>query len=202
MSRSIAALRRLPYLVTFALSFPAFSFSQSPPNDVAYEFHSVVPLGIETFKLEPASQTLNLLASAESPLFEGLKILGQGRTRIVLGADGRRLNHYPQQITFRVTASARGKAMDDQPLPVETTDDLNRYLLGLRFKLKLFRGLEYRELGPQVTEQVGVPNDVPYSERIYRVVFALDNVSVDERILLEIYDSSGERLTRFHLELM
>jgi hypothetical protein len=101
-----------------------------------------------------------------------------------------------------VTASAKGKALDDRPLPVDTTADLNQYLLSLHFRLKVFHGLEYRQISPQLTEQVGVPADVPYSERIYRVVFALDNVSVEERILLEVYDSSGERLTRFHLELM
>jgi hypothetical protein len=202
MSWQIAVLRKSPLLVTFALLLPLITLAQSMPNDVAYEFHSIVPLGIESFKLEPASQTLNLLASAESPLFEGVKLLGHGRNRIVMGPDGRKISRYPQEITFRVTASATGKALDDKPSPVETSDDVNKYLLGLRFKLKVFRGLEYREFAPQQTEQVGVPNDVPYSERIYRLIFALDNVSVDERILLEVYDSSGERLTRFHLELM
>ena len=185
------------------LILPLFGFAQAnSPDDPVYEFHSIVPLGIETFSLQPESQTVNLLASAESPLFEGVRLLGHGRNRIVIGPDGSQLRRYPQQITFRVTASAKGKALDDRPLPVDTTADLNQYLLSLHFRLKVFHGLEYRQISPQLTEQVGVPADVPYSERIYRVVFALDNVSVEERILLEVYDSSGERLTRFHLELM
>lgn len=202
MSWPSAVLRKFLSLAVIALLSPIFTLAQATPRDVAYEFHSVVPLGIETFKLEPASETLNLLASAESPLFEGVKLLGHGRNRIVMGPDGKQVNRYPQEITFRVTASAHGKPMEDKPLAVETSDDLNRYLLGLRFKLKVFRGLDYREIAPQQTEQVGVPSDVPYRERIYRVIFPLDDVSVEERILLEVYDSSGERLTRFHLELM
>jgi hypothetical protein len=190
-------------MVASALFFPFLGVAQADPVDgAAYEFHSIVPLGIETFKLEPESQTVNLLASAESPLFEGVRLLGHGRNRIVLAADGSQISRYPQHVTFRVTASARGKALEDRPIPVETTADLNDYLLSLRFRLKVFHGLEYREINPEIAEQVGVPADVPYSERIYRLVFPLDNVRVEERIVLEVFDSSGERLTRFHLELL
>jgi hypothetical protein len=203
MSLPESSLRSLLLLLAATLAFSAFGFAQASPHDeVAYEFHAVVPLGIETFTLEPQSETMNLLASAESPLFEGVKLLGHGRNRRVLAPDGSPIRHFPEQIAFRVTASARGKALDDKPFEVGTTDDLNDYLLGLRFRLKVFQGLEYREISPLLTEQVGVPADVPYSERVYRVVFPLDNVTVEERILLEVYDSSGSRLTRFHLEMM
>ncbi len=203
MSRHTHFLRRLHFLLAGALAFSLLSGAQtSPPDEPVYEFRSIVPLGVESFKLEPASETVNLLASAESPLFEGVRLLGHGRNRIVLAADGSRLSCFPQQIVFRVTASARGKALDDKPIPVETTADLNQYLLSLRFRLKVFRGLEYREIKPQSVEQVGVPDDVPYSERVYRLAFSLDNVTVDERILLEVYDATGDRLTRFHLELL
>lgn len=203
MSRHSQFLRSFYFLFAGALAFSSLGSTQpSPSDEPVYEFHSIVPLGVESFKLEPASETVNLLASAESPLFEGVRLLGHGRNRIVLAADGSRLSRFPQQIVFRVTASARGKALDQKPIPVETTADLNQYLLSLRFRLKVFRGLEYREIEPKLVEQVGVPNDVPYSERVYRLAFNLDNVAVDERILLEVYDATGDRLTRFHLELM
>jgi hypothetical protein len=203
MLRHLRIPRRSQFFLAGMLIFPLFGFAQGgAPDDVAYEFHSIVPLGVETFRLQPESETVNLLASAESPLFEGVRLLGHGRNRVVLAPDGKQLHRYPQQITFRVTASARGKALDDRPVLVETTADLNQYLLSLRFRLKVFRGLEYRQFEPLKAEQVGVPADVPYSERVYRLVFDLENVAVDERILLEVYDTSGERLTRFHLELM
>src|SRR5437764_5624926 len=41
-------------------------------------FHSVVPLGIETVRLQPSHASINLLASATSPAFEGLKRLRAG----------------------------------------------------------------------------------------------------------------------------
>lgn len=173
-----------------------------PLPELAFEFQSVVPLGVETFKLETAAKTINLLASAESQFFNGVRLLGHGPDRIVIAADGSPVRRFPQTITFRVTASARGQALDEKPVPVETTADLNRYLLGLRFRLKIFRGLEYRQVEPTRSELVGVPADVAYDERIYRLLFRVGEVAVDERILLEVFDESGERLTRFHLELM
>lgn len=186
-----------------ALGFSCVAGAQAPAHSAAvYEFQSVVPLGVETFKLPAASETINLLASAESHSFQGVQLLGHGPERVVLAADGSLVHRYPEQITFRVTASARGKALDDRAEPVETTADLDRYLLSLHFRLKIFRGLEYRAVEPARTELVGVPADVAYDERIYRVLFQLGEVAVDERILLEVYDDSGERLTRFHLELM
>ena len=196
--------RRISHLVfagLLALSSGAAGQSPALPN-VAFEFQSVVPLGVETFKLEAAAQTINLLASAESHFFNGVRLLGHGPERVVIAADGSPIRLYPQNITFRVTASARGQALDQKPVPVETTTDLNRYLLSLHFRLKIFRGLEYRQVEPTRTELVGVPADVPYDERIYRLLFKVGEVAVDERILLEVYDDSGERLTRFHLELM
>jgi hypothetical protein len=48
---------------------------------------------------------------------------------------------------------------------------------------------------------VGVPLDVSYDERIYRVAFDLGDVSMGERIVLEVLSPEGERLTRFHLDM-
>jgi len=190
-------------LLAGALSLGQFAAAQAAAYpEVAYEFHSVVPLGVETFKLNTAKQTINLLASAESQQFEGIRLLGNGGSRVVLGPDGSQLRVYPRQVVFRVTATARGKSLDDKPFPVDANVDLNQYLLSLRFRLKVFRGLDFREVKPVRSEQVGVPADVTYDERIYQLVFDLDNVPVEERILLEVYDATGGRLTRFHLELM
>jgi hypothetical protein len=193
----------LHVLTLAALGFPSLAAGQaSTTPDVAYEFHSVVPLGVETFKLEPSKQVINVLASAESHQFEGVRLIGHGSQRRVIAADGTRLKTYPSQVTFRVTASAVGKSLDERPVPIDTNTSLNDYLLSLRFRLKIFRGLDYRELQPVRAELIGVPADVAYDERIYRLLFNLNNVPVEERIMLEVYDSTGERLTRFHLELM
>jgi hypothetical protein len=203
MSQPSRFHRNCQFLLAGVLSFPLLASAQTVSSaDVVYEFRSVVPLGVETFELHPERQTINLLASAESQLFQGVRLLGHGRNRIVLAADGTELQRFPQRITFRVTASARGKALDDKPVPIDTSTDLNQYLLSLHFRLKIFRGLEYREVEPARAELVGVPADVSYDERIYRLEFELNNVGVDERMLLEVYDAGRDRLTRFHLELM
>jgi hypothetical protein len=203
MARHIRFRRSSQLFIAALLTLSSAAAGQSPARrDVAFEFQSVVPLGVETFKLETAAQTINLVASAESQFFDGVRLLGHGPERVVVAADGSLVRRFPQNITFRVTASARGRALDEKPVPVETTADLNRYLLSLSFRLKIFRGLEYRRVEPSRTELVGVPADVAYDERIYRLLFKVGEVAVEERILLEVYDESGERLTRFHLELM
>jgi hypothetical protein len=199
--KAITGLSKL--LLTATLMLPLAAAGQAGPSpDMALEFHSVVPLGVDTFRLQPANQVVNILASAQSPQLEGVRLIGQGSRRVALDSHGAQLRTYPRQVTFRVTASARSKSLEDRPTPVDAGTDLNQYLLSLRFRLKVFRGLEYRELKPVRTELVGVPADVPYDERIYNLVFNLDQVAVEERIMLEVYDSTGERLTRFHLELM
>jgi hypothetical protein len=48
---------------------------------------------------------------------------------------------------------------------------------------------------------VGMPMDVPYDERIYRVSFDLGEVPLADRIVLEVLSPREERLTRFHLDM-
>ena len=50
---------------------------------------------------------------------------------------------------------------------------------------------------------IGVPADVPYDERVYRVNFDLpDNEPVTERFVLEVIRPRGERLARLHFSLL
>jgi hypothetical protein len=58
------------------------------------------------------------------------------------------------------------------------------------------------EISPTNVKLIGVPSYQPYDERIYRLSFDTPNVPVDARLVLEVYDSSGTRLTRFHLEIL
>jgi hypothetical protein len=85
---------------------------------------------------------------------------------------------------------------------VDAKDNLNAYLLNLRFELKVFAGLRKRELQPLAVKLIGVPADLPYDERIYRVSFELPNIPVEERIVLNVMTPSGECLSKFHLDLL
>jgi hypothetical protein len=65
----------------------------------------------------------------------------------------------------------------------------------------VFHGLRQTIVEPAAVKMIGVPDDMPYDERIYRVAFDLGDVSLDDRIVLEVLTPSGERLCKFHLDL-
>ena len=46
-----------------------------------------------------------------------------------------------------------------------------------------------------------MPAEVPYDERIYLAGFNLNGVPATDRIVLEVLDPAGARISRFHLEL-
>jgi hypothetical protein len=168
-------------------------------------FHSVVPLGVETVRLQPAHTSVNLMASATSPAFEGMKRLKAGANGAgftLVSTSGRRVNFFPDQVFFRVTASSRGDALEPEPLTFETKEPAEELMLHFQFRLRIFHGLEWRELDPAKVEMIGMPADVSYPERIYLVRFDLHRVPADDRLLLQILDSSGQRLCRFHLDLL
>ena len=177
----------------------------APQNsDSEFEFHSVVPLGMEPIRLEPAGDLIALFASADGPEFEGLRRTGAGSSAELLRADHSRVRHYPRQLTFRVTATKRFLLLPgtDTPFPIETNTALNDFLLGLRFEVKVFNGLEARTLEPISARLIGVPADVPYTERIYRVTFELNDVPISQRVVLEILTPEGDRMCKFNLDLI
>ena len=178
---------------------------QSPPgsyDNTDFQFHSVVPLGMESLELLPSHRLVNLLASATSSQFEGM-VRKPSRGHVVLVTErGSNVRYFPEQVDFRVSASTEGQGFDPDPLPVETQIAPSEFLLGLHFRLKVFHGLDSFYLEPESVEQIGEPADVPASERIYVAHFALRNLPVTDRLLLEVLDPSGQRITRFHLDLL
>ncbi len=55
---------------------------------------------------------------------------------------------------------------------------------------------------PVLVRQIGMPADVPYDERVYRIAFDTGNIPVDARLVLEVFSPKGELLTKFHFELL
>jgi hypothetical protein len=164
---------------------------------------SPIPLGTDTLRLVPAKRLVYLLASAEVPALDGVREVGEGGSRVLISADGVPLEQFPQVITFRVTASARPEELlESRPFSVAYECDLNQYLLGLKFRLKIFNGLHVTVLEPEAVRQIGVPADLPYDERIYRVSFRLNEVPLQHRMFLEVLSPAGERISKFHLDLM
>jgi hypothetical protein len=171
------------------------------PTTTEYVFHSVVPLGAEGFKFRDAHETMFLLATAANPRFEGWRrIVDHGRRQLV-DANGAPVLAYPDTVTFRITASTRLKLLDVDQWPETAGQDLNRYLLGLRFRVRVFHGLSQRVLQPDSVQLIGMPSTVSYDERIYRATFHLGGLPMTDRLVLEVLSPKGERLSRFHLDL-
>lgn len=167
-----------------------------------WHLHKRIPLGSEALRLEPLHRPIQLLATAEAPQFEGWKLESRNGNAVLLDVSGKPVQELPREINFRVTVSARDKILESNPLPVQTTKNLNDFLLDVHFQLQVFRGMEMREVRPAATKIIGIPADEASDERVYRVTFALGNVRPDDRIVLLITDGAGNRIGKFHLEFL
>jgi len=202
-SRRLAAI--VIALLMVPLPGPAQDYTSSE-----FVFHSVVPLGVEAIVLQPAKTRIALLATAECPGLEGVRrIFWQpqesgdgGVSGKVYGKDGKPMTYFPRRISFRVTATAREKLIELDPFDVESNMDLNQYLLGLTFKLRAYHGIDVRNLTATKVQLLGPPAKVPYDARSFRVAFNLDKVSIEDRLVLELWSPDGQRLAKFHLELL
>lgn len=188
-------------LVT-ALAMPMIAARQ-PQNSEEWTFHSLTPLGFTPLTLKPSNTGLTLMATAESPRFEGWHRVIRNNRRTLLDAAGAPVLTFPGSVDFRVTASERSDRVMpfDAPDPISATD-ANTWLTKLTFRLKIFHGLDATEVEPTALKNLGVPLDVPYDERIYLVSFDLRDVPVTDRLVLEVFAPDGERVGRFHLELL
>ncbi len=172
-------------------------------DDTSYRLHSRIPLGVEAFTVEGAWKgTLTLLASAQSPQFEGWNIEKDGHHYVAQTSNGQAVRYYPDSIDFRVTASVRSLMLDPSPFPVSVDEDQNAFLLGLRFRVVAFHGLRQTVIEPDSVELIGVPADLGSDERVYRVAVALPHISMQDRIVLEVYSPASERICKFHLDLL
>ncbi|HYE26055.1 MAG TPA: hypothetical protein VEG32_12740 [Clostridia bacterium] len=168
-----------------------------------FTFQAPVPLGAEHFKLLPSKRDFHLMASVETEAFDGVHVLRSRANPSVTRPDGTPMSSYPESLQFRVTASAlKGDAPIGEPTKVSSETDMNQYLLGMRFRLKVFRGIDMQMVEPTATQLIGVPPDQPFEERVYRVTFDTRNVPLDARLVLEVLAPDGERLCRFHLEVL
>jgi hypothetical protein len=163
--------------------------------------HSVVPLGVDSIRFENSKQFLNLIASATSPELEGIRRVGGVRSGALLTEGGRQVAYYPEQVSFRISALTSDTAFEEEPVSLACPEDVNDYLLHMQFRLKVFSGLRYFYISPESVQLIGMPAEVPYDERIYRADFRLPNIPVNHRILLEVMDAQGTRISRFHFEL-
>jgi hypothetical protein len=179
------------------------SAARQPQDPDEWTFHSLMPLGFAPLTLKPSNTGLTLMATAESPLFEGWHRTVRNGRRALMDSAGTPVQAFPGSVDFRVTASTRSDRVMpfDKPDPI-SAPDANAWLKNLTFRLKIFHGLDAQELEPTAMKNLGVPLDVPYDERIYLVSFDLHDIPASYRLVLEVFGPDGERVGRFHLELL
>ena len=168
-----------------------------------WHLHSRVPLGFEGLLLQPSRLSVEILASAEVPEFEGWALTERENKIVLLDATGHPVQVLPKSMTFRVTVGTRDKfVLDSAAMPVDCTKTLNEFLLDMHFQVQVFRGMEMHLFEPVKTWMIGVPAEETSDERVYRSTFDLQDVRPEDRIVLLITDSDGNRLTKFHLEFL
>lgn len=198
----IAAVFFLPALVILPLIAQS-NHAASLLAGGTWHLHSRVPLGFEGLLLRPSKLSVEVLASAEVPEFEGWALTERENKIVLLDATGHPVQALPKSMTFRVTVGTRDKfVLDSDPMPIDCAKTLNDFLLDMHFEVQVFRGMEMRRFEPVKTWMIGVPADETSDERVYRSTFNLQDVRPEDRIVLLITDGEGNRLTKFHLEFL
>lgn len=197
------AILALAVAIPLSAARPPQRSQQSAQDNEDWTFHSLLPLGSTPLAMKPGPNDLTLMATAESPMFEGWRRVIRNNQRQLVDASGVPVRSFPENLNFRVTASTRSDRVlpFDQPDPIAGSDT-ETWLRNLSFRLKIFRGLDAREVEPVAIKNLGMPPDVPYDERIYLVSFDVKDVPSTDRLVLEVFAPDGTRVGKFHLELL
>jgi hypothetical protein len=172
--------------------------SQKPMSGV----RSNMPAGYAVMVLKPSKATLSLMGLIECPELEGAQHVAEGSHRRLVSADGETIRQFPQRFSFRITASLKKIFIEAPDSSVDVADDPQELLLKLKFRIRAYNGLESREIEPQSIEMIGVPADVPYDERVYRINVDTGNLPITDRVIIEILSPQGGLLTHFPFSLL
>ena|SRR5215471_3070206 len=164
--------------------------------------HGTTPAGYEVLQVEPGGGVISFLGLIECSELEGAQQVSRGVDARIVNTDGKTLVHFPRHFSFRITVSLRKTVLAEPVDKVTVSEPLGDYLLKLKFRLKAYHGLETREIPPESIQMIGMPADVPYDERVYRISFNVDKLPVTDRCVLEVLSPTGERLTKFHFDLL
>ncbi len=201
LSQAVANRRIIALLLCLAFGRLEMPAAWASPEE-ELQFHALVPLGVEGFTLGSPDRKFYLMALAEDPSFEGMHQKHVDSRRVLLDANGRQVTYFPRKLSFRVTATTWADKLESiDYFQLHAPADTNSFLLGLRFRLRIFRGLKARTLSASSVDLIGMPADISYEERIYRVTFDIGHVPVEDRIVLEVLSPSGDRLCKFHLDM-
>jgi hypothetical protein len=159
--------------------------------------HPNIPAGYDVVVLKPSGANLSLMGLIECPELEGAQSASQGSNKKLVSADGDTIRHFPQRFSFRITASLRKMLIDRPVTSVDVSDEPHELLLNLKFRIRAYNGLEAHEIVPESVEMIGMPADVPYDERVYRINVNNVDLPITARLVVEILTPQGELITHF-----
>lgn len=164
--------------------------------------HPTVPAGYDVVVLKPSGANLSLMGLIECPELEGAQSVSEGANKKLVSADGGTIRRFPQRFSFRITASLRKMLIDQPVASVDVGDEPHDLLLNLKFRIRAYNGLENHEIVPESVEMIGMPADVPYDERVYRINLNKVDLPITARLVLEVRTPQGELLTHFPFSLL
>jgi hypothetical protein len=191
-ARRIALSGFLLIVAGFVLDAAAVIAQKATPG-----MHSTMPAGYDVVVLKPSKANLSLIGLIECPELEGAQRVADGSHRKLVSADGDSIKEFPQRFSFRITASLRKVLIDGPATSVDVGDDPQQLLLKLKFRIRAYDGLDVQEIVPQSIEMIGMPADVPYDERVYRINVSVGSLPITDRLVVEIFSPEGALLTHF-----
>src|SRR6266568_2855781 len=161
--REIALRSALTATILFTSLAQPNSLRADDDQYEVFNFHSPVPLGLDAVRVLQLKKTVYLLASAENQSLDGLHVSRVPHFASVVRTDGSEVKTYPGALDFRVTATALpNDFIGISEYEIKSHQSMNEFLLGLKFRLKIFRGLKMTELSPANIKLIGVPSYEPY----------------------------------------
>lgn len=195
-------VRRLLVLMPLVLLCSSLLAGPVPGSNNSAGLHSAMPAGYDIVALKPSNVTLSLMALIECPELEGAQHVSAGTNAKIISADGEPMVTFPHHFSFRITASLRKTVLDPPLNAINVADDPNDLLLKLRFRIKAYHGLQIRDVVADSVELIGMPADVPYDERVYRINVDIDDASITDRFVIDILTPEGELVTHFPFTLL
>jgi hypothetical protein len=190
------------YWLTLALVFSCVIAVAGTDFKSGPGLHSAMPAGYDVVTLKPSGVSLSLMGLIECPELEGAQHVSEGIRSRLISADGERVVKFPHHFSFRITASLRKIVLDGPVTSVNVLDDPRELLLKLKFRIKAYNGLEVQEIAPESVDLIGMPADVPYDERVYRVAVKIPDAPITDRFVIEILSPEGELLTHFPFSVL
>jgi hypothetical protein len=191
-SHRIARSGLLAMIAAFALAAVAGTASR-----VSNAMRSTMPAGYDVVVLKPSGASLSLMGLIECPELEGMQSVSEGTHKKLVSSDGDAISHFPQRFSFRITASLRKIMFDGPVASVDIGDEPQQLLLNLKYRIRAYNGLEEHEIVPESVEMIGMPADVPYDERVYRITLNNVDLPITARLVVEVRTPQGELLTHF-----